>query len=127
MSSKNTAFNKLPPYIWGEATSEEAEDGFDRYEYLTHTRYPRFICRVAERTDMAESHPLDRQLQSAVGLMPGTLKELYACTTHGVAFSDFVWLDPKPEPDVLKAACDKAMLNRIERDDRMGLNQDEKC
>jgi hypothetical protein len=125
MSSKNSAFNKLPPYIWGEATSDEAENGFDQYEYLTHTRYPRFICRVAERTDMAESHPKDTALISAVGLMPNSSKELYACTTHGLAFSDFAWIDPRPEPDVLKETCDKAVLNRIDRDDRMGLNDND--
>jgi hypothetical protein len=125
MSSKNSAFNKLPQFIWGEATSDTSEDGFDAYEYLLHTRYPRFACRVAERSDLAESGTMETTLNSAVGFVPNTTRELYACTTHGLAFSDFAWIDPRPEPDVLKEACDKAVLNRLIRDDNMGLNNDD--
>ncbi|MFZ6871180.1 hypothetical protein ACO0LF_03835 [Undibacterium sp. Di27W] len=121
MSSKNSAFNKLPPFIWGEATSGESEDGFDQDEYLTHTRYPRFICRVREDRHTATGHDMEAQLVSAVGLMPDGFKELYVCQTHGVAMSDFVWLDPKPEPETLRKACDDAIINRLLRDDAMGL------
>ncbi|BBB60256.1 hypothetical protein UNDKW_1983 [Undibacterium sp. KW1] len=53
--------------------------------------------------------------------MPDGLKEIYVCQTHGVAMSDFVWLDPKPEPETLRKACDDAIINRLLRDDAMGL------
>lgn len=125
MSSRNAAFNAFPPFVWGEATSEQTQDGFDPFEYLLHCRWPRFVCRVAEREDLAEGGLMDVELESAVGLMPGTQRELYACTTHGLAFSDFAWIDQRPEPEMLKQVCDRAVLNRLARDDRLGLNNDD--
>ncbi len=124
MSSKNSAFNKLPRFIWGEATHELNDEGLDNYEYLTHTRYPRFICQVAEDVSEATGARMETALTSAVGLMPDGRRELYVCQTHGLAMSNFVWLDPRPDPEILKNACDAAVLNRLIRDDALGLNDD---
>ncbi len=36
----------LPKFIWGEAITSHAGSDFEDCEYLTHTCFPRFVCRI---------------------------------------------------------------------------------
>lgn len=119
MSSKrNNAFNALPRFIWGEAVSEL---GFETEEFLTHTRYPRFICRVYEGEDVqTEPQPFTSQLAHH----PQT-DELVFVTDLDIGFKDWVWLDAGAlNLNAIKQACDDAILNYMVRDDEYGINED---
>lgn len=120
MSAKrNNAFNAYPRFIWGEAVSES---GFDKTEFLVHTRYPRFIAKVYD--DLVEDSSYDGEFQSQLGHHPQT-DELVYVTDFELGFKDWVFLDNGP-PDLekLKEACDAAVLNYMMRDDEYGLNQE---
>jgi hypothetical protein len=117
MSAKqNNAFNALPRFIWGEAVSES---GFDVQEFLTHTRYPRFICRIYEG-DNVDTKP--QLFESQLGAHPKT-GELVYITSLDIGFKDWVFLDNgKPNEAAIKAACDEAIANYMMRDDEYGIN-----
>jgi hypothetical protein len=117
-AKKNNAFNALPRFIWGEAVSEA---GFEAVEFLTHTRYPRFICRVYEGEDI-DTEP--QAFQSQLGQHPNT-GELVYVTSLDVGFKDWVFLDTgTTNLDALKSACDEAIANYMMRDDEYGINDD---
>lgn len=119
-ASKNKALNALPRFIWGEAVSEA---GFEPQDFLIHSRYPRFICRVHEGDDV-DTEP--GEFTSEIGLHPHTQEPIY-CTNADVNFMDFVWLDKggMPPPKAVKEACDAAILNYMMRDDEYGINNDD--
>lgn len=118
-AKKNNALNSLPEFIWGEAVLEM---GFDPHDYLIHTRYPRFICRVYE-TEESDTELGD--FDSDIGLHPQTGEQIYI-TNRDIGFKDFIWLDKggiPPSADV-KSACDRAFQNFMLRDDEYGLNSE---
>ncbi len=116
---KNKSLNTFPRFIWGEAVTES---GFDDQEYLVHTRYPRFICKVYEG-DGIVSWPQD--FQSRVGTDPETEELIYE-TNLDLSFKDWVWLDKGGSPllDEIRQACDAAVLNYMIRDDEYGINKE---
>lgn len=117
-SKKNNAFNALPQFIWGEAVSEL---GFANEEFLTHTRYPRFICRVYEGEEVQTEPQL---FKSELGHHPQT-DELIYVTDLDIGFKDWVWLDAgAPNLEAVKQACDAAILNYMVRDDEYGINNE---
>lgn len=115
-ASKNTELNALPQFIWGEAVSES---GFTPQDFLTQTKYPRFICRVYEgenvTTEMV-SFKSDVSHHEKYGL-------IYT-TSLDVHFKDFVFLDKGgfPVDEDLKNVCDLAILNYQMRDDEYEIN-----
>lgn len=118
-AKRNKAFNELPRFIWGEAVGEA---GFEDHEYLIHTRYPRFICRVYEGEDVnTEAFKFESQL----GMHPQTGDLVYV-TSLDIGFKDWVWLDKGEIADTaIKPACDDAIRNYLMRDDELGINNDD--
>lgn len=112
MSAKrNTAFNTLPRFIWGEAVSET---GFSQHEYLINTRYPRFIATVYD--NLMEGRSPDA-FESQLGNHPET-GELVYVTSLELGFKDWVFLDSgQIDMAKLKEACDAAVGNYMMRDE----------
>lgn len=118
-AKKNNAFNALPRFIWGEAVSEV---GFEVQEFLTHTRYPRFICRVYEGEDI-DTEP--QAFESQLGRHPQT-DEMVFVTSLDIGFKDWVFLDAgTPNLQAIKTACDEAIHNYMIRDDEYGINRED--
>ena len=62
MGGKSKAFfESLPRFIWGEALGGEPGD-LDERLFLTHTRFPRFVCEVYETDEIPEIDSLDGEL-----------------------------------------------------------------
>lgn len=118
MAARNKAMNRLPQFIWGEAVSV---GGFEQGEFLTHCRYPRFVCRVVEMVAIDNRLRLGQDTESYIGTDPGVC---YINQTVGLVFNDFAFIDPPPEHGVLQNACDNAVTNWLLRDDEYGLTED---
>ncbi len=106
-AANNKAFSALPRFIWGESRDEA---GLSEGEYLTHTRYPRFVCRIEDAPQLAAQFVaagadvgnVQLQVQQDQRGRPAAL------TSIGLVFCGFAWIDNQPAEaeliDVVRAA-----------------------
>lgn len=107
-----------PRFVWGFAitSGKSGEVTHDEFEYLTHTRAPRFICRVVELEDMpsgdGESDDIDGRIVHFEE--PG---RMFYITDIGMALVNFQMFDPPGDKGKLKNTCDEAIRNWLLRRD----------
>lgn len=105
-----------PRFIWGFAiaVTPSGEVSHDEFEYLTHTRVPRFTCRVVELED-APAEPEDE------GDIDGRIvpfdnpKRMFYITDLGLALMNFTLFDKVDNKTKLKNACDQAIADWLTR------------
>ena len=95
--SKNKAFLALPQFIWGEAHDEMADDELSAVVYLTHNRYPHFVCEVIEHDHPAD--PITAFSMNATGLGKDFQVEL-SC---GLTLRKFAFASGRPDFKDLQA------------------------
>ncbi|AOY94259.1 hypothetical protein BKK79_17700 [Cupriavidus sp. USMAA2-4] len=105
----------MPRFIWGFAiaTGKGGEIMHDEFEYLTHTRSPRFTCRVVELEDMpgdGEEGGIDGRI-----VHYDEPRRLFYITDAGMALVNFELFDKLPERQKLKRVCDEAIANWMQR------------
>ena len=61
MPSKSQFWKTLPRFIWGEGLSAMPGE-LDERVFLTHTRFPRFVCEIWETDEIPEADSLDDRL-----------------------------------------------------------------
>ncbi|KAF7963617.1 hypothetical protein AWV80_07815 [Cupriavidus sp. UYMU48A] len=101
----------MPRFIWGFAVAagRSGEVLHDEFEYLTHTRSPRFTCRVVELEDV----PTDNEEGDIDGRIvhPDDPRRMFYITDAGMALVNFAMFDKMPERQRLKQICDDAIAN----------------
>ncbi|CAG9181580.1 hypothetical protein CURE108131_19885 [Cupriavidus respiraculi] len=115
----------MPRFIWGFAiaTTKGGEVMHDEFEYLTHTRSPRFTCRVVELEDM----PADSEESGIDGRIVhyDEPSRLFYITDAGMALVNFELFDKLPDREKLKKVCDEAIQNWMMRRDFLDAEDDE--
>lgn len=103
----------MPRFIWGFAISaaKGGEVMHDEFEYLTHTRSPRFTCRVVELED--EDMPGEGEEEKIDGRIVhhDDPRRMFYITDAGMALVNFEFFDKLPDRQKLKKACDDAIAN----------------
>jgi len=101
----------MPRFIWGFAViaGKGGEVMHDEFEYLTHTRSPRFTCRVVELEDMP-SDSEDGKIDGRV-VHHDDPRRMFYITDVGMALVNFEMFDKLPEKQKLKKICDEAISN----------------
>lgn len=115
-AANNKAFNALPRFIWGESRGEA---GLSEHEYLTHTRFPRFVCRVEDEPALAaqfvaagaDVETVSLQLQTDDHGRPAAL------TSIGLVFCGFSWIDRQPDEAALINTIRAAVADWQARED----------
>ena len=107
-------YHWLPKIIWGEAILGYLVSGFDDSEYLTHTGFPMFICRIVSYRDFLEEGNTEGTIFVWREGLQGT--PVWK-TNFGFLARDFFWINwPKNEEEiarVIRGTC----LNRKLRED----------
>jgi hypothetical protein len=105
----------MPRFLWGFAViaGKAGEVMHDEFEYLTHTRGPRFTCRVVELEDMPGDGDED-QIDGRV-VHYDDPRRLFYITDAGLALVNFEFFDKLPDKQKLKKACDDAIANWLLR------------
>ncbi|QEZ47160.1 hypothetical protein [Cupriavidus oxalaticus] len=101
----------MPRFIWGFAViaGKSGEVMHDEFEYLTHTRSPRFTCRVVELEDMpAES---DEDAIDGRIVHHDDPRRMFYITDAGMALVNFQLSDKMPDKQKFKRICDEAIAN----------------
>ncbi|CAG2137449.1 hypothetical protein [Cupriavidus numazuensis] len=115
----------MPRFIWGFAVAA-GRDGdvlHDEFEYLTHTRIPRFTCRVVELEDV----PSDNEEGDIDGRIvhPDDPRRMFYITDAGMALVNFAMFDKMPDRQKLKKICDDAIANWMLRREFLEDEEDE--
>jgi hypothetical protein len=105
----------MPRFIWGFAivAGKGGEVMHDEFEYLTHTRSPRFTCRVVELEDVpgeGEEAGIDGRI-----VHYDEPRRMFYITDAGMALVNFELFDKLPERQKLKRVCDEAIANWMQR------------
>ena len=115
----------MPRFIWGFAIAagRGGEVLHDEFEYLTHTRTPRFTCRVVELEDM----PADSDEGGIDGRIvhPDDPRRMFYITDAGMALVNFAMFDKMPDRQKFKKICDEAIANWMLRREFLGDEEDE--
>lgn len=101
-AANNTAFNALPRFLWAESRDEA---GLSECEYLTHTRHPRFVCRIDEVPHLVEQFEAAGAVLNTVHLQMqhDSQGRPAALTSIGLVFSGFAWIDqPAHEAELVE-------------------------
>lgn len=61
MAAKIKFWQTLPRFLWGEGLSAEP-GALDERIFLTHTKFPRFVCEIWETDEIPEADSLDHEL-----------------------------------------------------------------
>ncbi len=103
----------MPRFIWGFAvtTAKGGEVMHDEFEYLTHTRSPRFTCRVVELEDMPATAEGDEADIDGRIVHYDEPDRLFYITDAGMALVNFQLFDKLPDRQKLKKVCDEAIAN----------------
>ncbi|MEM5427003.1 hypothetical protein [Cupriavidus oxalaticus] len=101
----------MPRFIWGFAViaGKSGEVMHDEFEYLTHTRSPRFTCRVVELEDMpaeSEEDAIDGRI-----VHHDDPRRMFYITDAGMALVNFQLFDKMPDMQKFKRVCDEAIAN----------------
>lgn len=101
----------MPRFIWGFAViaGKGGEVMHDEFEYLTHTRSPRFTCRVVELEDMpaeSEEDAIDGRI-----VHDDDPSRMFYITDAGMALVNFHLFDKMPDKQKFKRICDEAIAN----------------
>ncbi|MEN7526464.1 MULTISPECIES: hypothetical protein [unclassified Cupriavidus] len=115
----------MPRFIWGFAViaDKAGNVSHDEFEYLTHTRSPRFTCRVVELEDMPAEGD-DTAIDGRV-VHYDEPERLFYITDAGMALVNFQLFDKLPEKGKLKNICDEAIANWMLRREFLDDEEDE--
>ena len=115
----------MPRFIWGFAViaNKVGDVMHDEFEYLTHTRSPRFTCRVVELEDM----PADSEDSGIDGRIVhhDDPDRMFYITDIGMALVNFQLFDKLPDKGKLKNVCDEAIANWMLRREFLDDEEDE--
>ncbi|GAA7765035.1 hypothetical protein RN01_10860 [Cupriavidus sp. SHE] len=115
----------IPQFIWGFAViaNKGGDVMHDEFEYLTHTRSPRFTCRVVELEDM----PADSEDSGIDGRIVhhDEPDRMFYITDIGMALVNFQLFDKLPDKGKLKKVCDEAIANWMLRREFLDDEEDE--
>ncbi|AMR79086.1 hypothetical protein [Cupriavidus nantongensis] len=115
----------MPRFIWGFAViaGKGGEVMHDEFEYLTHTRSPRFTCRVVELEDMpaeSEEDAIDGRI-----VHDDDPSRMFYITDAGMALVNFQLFDKMPDKQKLKRICDEAIANWMLRREFLDEEEDD--
>ena len=111
-------WDRLPRFVWGEATDPKSGDGLDERMFLTHARYPRFVCEIYETDEMPEVDSLDDTLVGVFGQRNG--ERVWSCNA-GFFAARWVYIDAVPSDDELHAAMMDAAIDYQLWNDAQGI------
>jgi len=103
--SKNKSYLALPQFIWGESHDEISEDELSDVVYLTHNRWPHFVCEVIEHDYCRD--PITSFSMKATGLRENFKVEL-SC---GLTLQKFAFASGYPDFADLKAIMPALVAN----------------
>lgn len=106
MESLDSPLYRLPKFIWGEAITSRSGADFEDCEYLTHTCFPRFICRILPFEDFSVENEPGGSIRV---WREGPEGNPVWKTKFGFMAKDFMWINwPDKEEvinDVFRDAC----------------------
>lgn len=111
-------------FIFGDATDQ---NGLEACEYVVHTSFPQFICRLTNDDTMLPSDGEQRDILSEVFYDTRNNTTLYVCD-RGLRLYDFTFYDSLPTAEELQSACDEAVrqyfsLHKCYRERELKLKQ----
>lgn len=104
----------LPKFIWGEAITSQLSD-FEDCEYLTHTCFPRFVCRIVPFEDF--SGETDSRETTIRVWREGSEGNPVWKTNFGFLATDFLWINWPDKEDLIKNVIRDACVDRRLRED----------
>ena len=101
----------LPKFIWGEAIFGYLGSGFDDSEYLTHTGFPMFICRIVQ----FRAVPLENGTEGTILVWREGLQGTPVWKTNfGFLARDFFWINwPKNEEEIARIIREACLDRRL--------------
>jgi len=115
----------MPRFIWGFAVTagKGGEAMHDEFEYLTHTRSPRFTCRVVELEDLPDES--DEENIDGRIVHHDEPRRMFYITDAGMALVNFEFFEKIPDRQKLKKVCDEAIANWMLRREFLDEGEDE--
>ena len=99
----------LPKFIWGEAITSHAGSDFEDCEYLTHTCFPRFVCRILPFEDFGGENVSDGSIRV---WREGPEGNTVWKTNFGFLVKDFLWINWPDKEEVIKNVHRDAIVER---------------
>ena len=105
-SKRSRYWRSLPRFIWGEALDAQP-GGLDERLFLTHTRFPRFVCEIYETDEIPEVDSLEGNLVGTWQVRQG--ERIWQCNA-GFFAARWAYIDAVPTLEQLHAVMlDAAM------------------
>ena len=104
----------LPKFIWGEAITSRAGSDFEDCEYLTHTCFPRFVCRIVPFEDFTREDGNDGSIHV---WREGPEGNPVWKTNFGFLARDFLWINWPDKEDLIQDVIREVCVDRRLRED----------
>ncbi len=105
----------LPKFIWGEALTSQAGSNFEDCEYLTHTCFPRFVCRIVPFEDFAGE--TDSREATIRVWREGPEGNPVWKTNFGFLAKDFLWINWPDKDEAIAEVFKEVCVDRRLRED----------
>ncbi|AKS22862.1 hypothetical protein ABH19_02500 [Leptospirillum sp. Group II 'CF-1'] len=103
--------HQLPKFIWGEAITSRAGSEFEDCEYLTHTSFPRFVCRIVPLEHCAGNDGSIRVWRE------GPEGDPVWKTNFGFLARDFLWINWPDNDEVVAGVMREICVDRRLREE----------
>lgn len=114
MESLDSPLYRLPKFIWGEAITSRPGSEFEDCEYLTHTCFPRFVCRIVPFEDFKEEKGKDG---SICVWREGPEGNPVWKTNFGFMGRDFLWINWPDNDEVVAEVMREICVDRRIREE----------
>ena len=104
----------LPKFIWGEAITSRLRSDFEDCEYLTHTCFPRFVCRIVPFEDFAGENGNDGSIRVWRENVDG---EAIWKTNFGFLARDFLWINWPDKDEMIVEVIREVCVDRRLREE----------
>ncbi|WP_053764630.1 hypothetical protein [Leptospirillum ferriphilum] len=101
----------LPKFIWGEAITSQAGSDFEDCEYLTHTCFPRFVCRIVPFEGFIEKDDSIRVWREGPEGNPVWK------TNFGFLARDFIWINWPDKDEMIAEVFREICVDRTLREE----------
>lgn len=98
----------LPKFIWGEAITSRSVSDFEDCEYLTHTCFPRFVCRIVPFEDFTREN-VDGSIHV---WREGPEGNPVWKTNFGFIAKDFMWINWPDNDEVIATVLKDICVDR---------------
>ncbi|MGL3709427.1 hypothetical protein ACSYAY_00985 [Leptospirillum ferriphilum] len=106
--------HRLPKFIWGEAITSDASSDFEDCEYLTHTCFPRFVCRIVPFEKFRGDYDNDGSIHV---WREGPEGNPVWKTNFGFLAKDFLWINWPDKDEVIAEVFREICVDRRLRED----------